>query len=387
MIDEYCHLSKNLYNHGNYLIRKKLSESRKWPRYDELDKILKADAEFPDYKAMPSAQCAQQTLRVLDRNWKSFFAAIKDYEKDKSKYLDRPRPPKYLKKDGKFELLLTSQDCRIKDGKVVFPKSFDGFVVNTKCTTRTDFVKLNQVRLIPKQHYFVIEVVYKVKCIDALPDNGRYLGIDIGVNNLATCVVSDGSFGFIINGRPLKSMNQFYNKKKAAVQAELSKTSNRKRSNRLSQLDTKRNFKINDYMHKASRKIVSYCVANGINTIIIGKNKGWKQHVNIGKRNNQTFTQIPFAQFISMIEYKAKERGIAVVTTEESYTSGTSFIDDEKPVKSNYNKSRRIKRGLFRSNDGTCINADLNAAYQIIKKVIPVKWDRGCVLHPVLVAV
>lgn len=387
MIDEYCHLSKNLYNHGNYLIRKKLSENDKWIRYDELNIILKFDTEFPDYKAMPLAQCAQQTLRMLDKNWKAFFVAIKSWSKNKSKYLGRPKAPKYLKKDGKFELILTNQNCRIKDNKIIFPKAFNGFSINTKCIDRADFVKFNQIRIIPKQQYFVVEVVYEIECTDALPDNGRYLGIDIGVANLATCAVSDGSFAFIINGRPLKSMNQFYNKRKAEIQSELLKTSNQKYSNHLIRLDTKRNFKIDDYMHKASKKIVSYCVANHINTIIIGKNKEWKQHVNIGKRNNQTFTQIPFARFISMIEYKAKEYGIAVVMTEESYTSGTSFIDNEEPVKANYNMSRRVKRGLFKSNNGTCINADLNGAYQIIKKVIPIKWDRGCVLHPVLVAV
>ena len=142
---------------------------------------------------------------------------------------------------------------------------------------------------------------------------------------------------------------------------------------------------IDDYLHKASKKIIEYCTDNQINTIIIGQNKEWKQSSSLSKKLNQHFVQIPFARFIQMIQYKAKEKGIAVILTEESYTSGTSFIDDEMPVKENYNKARRIHRGLFKSNDNILINADLNGAYQILKKVFPIKWDRGCALHPFVV--
>ena len=156
-------------------------------------------------------------------------------------------------------------------------------------------------------------------------------------------------------------------------------------SERMDRLTEKRNSKIDDYLHKASRKIVNYCIDNQINTIVIGKNKEWKQELNMGRKNNQNFVQIPFARFIEMIQYKASECGIAVVLTEENYTSGTSFIDDEEPVKANYNKTRRVRRGLFVSNSGMTINADLNGAYQILKKVFPIKWDRGCALHPFVV--
>ena len=156
-------------------------------------------------------------------------------------------------------------------------------------------------------------------------------------------------------------------------------------SERMDRLTEKRNAKVDDYLHKASRKIINYCVDNQINTIVIGKNKEWKQKSDIGKKGNQNFVQIPFARFIEMIQYKAEEQGIAVVMTEESYTSGTSFIDNEQPVKENYDKSRRIKRGLFKSNNGILINADLNGAYQIMKKAVSIKWDRGCALHPLVV--
>ena len=156
-------------------------------------------------------------------------------------------------------------------------------------------------------------------------------------------------------------------------------------SKRMDRLTEKRNAKIDDYLHKASRYIINYCLKHDIHTIVIGKNKEWKQNINLSKRVNQNFVQIPFARLIEMIQYKAEECGIAVILTEESYTSGTSFIDNELPTKENYNKSRRVYRGLFKSNSGTLINADLNGAYQIIKKVFPIKWDSGCALHPIVV--
>ena len=164
---------------------------------------------------------------------------------------------------------------------------------------------------------------------------------------------------------------------------------NKDYSSRMDKLTEKRDRKINDYLHKASRKIIDYCLENDITKIVIGKNKNWKQDVRLNKKfhkkDRQTFVQIPFARFIEMIQYKAEEQGITVKLTEESYTSGTSFIDNEEPIKKNYNKSRRVYRGLFISNTGIKINADLNGAYQILKKVVPIKWDRGFVLNPFVV--
>jgi len=155
---------------------------------------------------------------------------------------------------------------------------------------------------------------------------------------------------------------------------------------KMDRLTVKRNAKIDDYLHKASRKIINYCLKNNVSKIVVGNNKEWKQGCSLGKRINQHFVQIPHQRFIEMIKYKADECGIEVILTEESYTSGTSFIDNELPVKKNYNKSRRVHRGLFKSNDGIYINADLNGAYQILRKVFPdFKWNIGCVLHPVVV--
>ena len=389
MLIDFCHKSKNLYNHANYLVRQAFTsqDNSKWIRYAELDKLLKADEEYPDYKEMPTAQSAQQILRVLDSNWKAFFASIKDWSKNKDKYLGRPKLPKYLKKNGNFLLILTNQNCKLRNGSLHFPKTFKGFTLIPRFIKKENFASFQQIRFIPKRNRIIAELVYNINVPEKKSDNQRYIGIDIGVDNLATVCNNAGEKAFIINGKPLKSINQHYNKKISHYREIAKRMNNSEYSKRMDRLTEKRNSKIDDYLHKASKYIIDYCLKHDICTIIIGKNKEWKQNVNLSKRINQHFVQIPFARLIEMIEYKAEEYGIAVVTTEESYTSGTSFIDNEEPVKENYNKSRRVHRGLFVSNSGITINADLNGAYQILKKVVPIKWDRGCALHPFVVNV
>ena len=382
MLLDFCHKSKNLYNHGNYLVRQAFTrqENRKWVRYAELDKLLKADEEYSDYKEMPTAQSAQQTLKLLDGNWKSFFASIKDWGKNKDKYLGRPKLPKYLKKDSNFLLILTNQNCKIREGIIQFPKA-------PRFVKKENFVSFQQIRFIPKRNRIIVELIYKINALEKKVDNQRYIGIDIGVDNLVTVCNNVGEQAFIINGRPLKSINQYYNKQISHYREITKRMNNSDYSKRMDRMTEKRNLKIEDYLHKASRYVIDYCLKHKIHTVVVGKNKEWKQNVKLSKRVNQQFVQIPFARLIEMIKYKAEEKGIAVVTTEESYTSGTSFIDNEEPVKENYNKVRRVYRGLFVSNTGVTINADLNGAYQILKKVVPIKWDRGCVLHPMVVNV
>ena len=387
MLREFCHLSKNLYNHACYEVRQAFFREGKWLRYDALDRLLKADRAFPDYACMPSAQCAQQTLRLLDNNWKSFFSSIRDWKENPGKYRGRPRLPGYLKKDGLYQLVLTNQNCRLKDGVLQFPKSFMGFTVMPVFTKRGDLSSFQQARFIPHRSRIVLELVYNVKIPGRKPDNGRHAGIDIGVNNLAAVCNSAGLPAFCINGRPLKSVNQYYNRRSARCREVLKRMNKADWSRRMDGLTEKRNRKVEDYLHKASRRIVDFCVENDIRSIVIGKNDGWKQDSRLSKKNNQHFVQIPFARFIGMIRYKAEEKGIAVILTEESYTSGTSFIDNEQPTKEYYNRARRLYRGLFRSENGTLINADLNGAYQILKKAFPIEWDRGCGLHPVVVNV
>ena len=386
MFCEFTHQSKNLYNHANYLVRKEFVGTGRWLGYHELCKSLKQDS---DYANMPSAQSAQQTLRLLDANWKSFFKSIKDWSKNKDKYSGRPKLPKYKPKDGQMVLFVTNQQVKQKGDLLTFPKSFRGFTIKPRCITLDNFEKLNQVRIIPCNQIFCVEIVYSITINDTpLQDNGRIMSIDLGLDNLATIVTNIGLQPIIVNGKGLKSYNQYYNKKMAHYQSIAKCMNDKHYTNRLHQLTRKRNFKIEDAIHKISRFIVDTALSNQITTIVIGNNKGWKQSISLGRQVNQSFVTIPHQQLIDKICYKAKLHGIRVILTEESYTSGTSFLDGELPTKDVYDKKRRIHRGLFRSNQGVLINADVNAGYQILKKVFPNEFSdgiEGAVFHPVRV--
>ena len=380
-IDYYCFQSKNVYNMANYIVRQEFIKNQKWIRNYELDKLMH---DYDCYYDLGS-QASQNTLALLDKNWNSFFKGIKDWSKKKGKgYLGKPGLPKYKKKDGRFILMLKNIQCRIENSTIYFSwkplNQFSG--IKTKVTG-----KLMQIRFVPCGGSYYMEVIYETEIIEKQGINKNVVGIDLGVNNFATISNNIGLRPIIINGKVLKSMNQYYNKKKAKIQSQTGNYWNK----RISQLNNKRREKIDYYMHVASKRIVDYCVACNIDTIVIGKNDGWKQETNMGKRNNQSFNYIPYEKFISKLKYKAENEGIEVIETEESYTSGTSFLDNEMPIAKNYDKSRRIKRGLFRSNNGILINSDLNGSYQIIKKVFPNAfdglWDRGCDLHPIRIKI
>ena len=389
MFCEYTHLAKNLYNHANFLVRNEYVNTGRWLRYQELDRILKQDVDYPDYKNMPAAKSAQQTLQLLDRNWKSFFNSIKDWSKNKDKYTGKPKLPKYKPKDGRMVFVLTNQQVRLKDDLLHFPKSFQGFTLNPRCVRLDNFGKINQVRIVPTNQVFCVEIVYSISIDDNLfQDNGRYMSIDLGLDNLATVVTNTGSNPVIVNGKGLKSNNQYYNKKKAHYQKVARQMNDKFYTNRLYRLTQKRNSKIEDSLHKISKFIVTSALSSDVHTIVIGNNKDWKRDISLGKRINQSFVTIPHQKLIEKIIYKARNVGINVILTEESYTSGTSFLDEESPKKEFYNKKRRIHRGLFVSNHGVQINADVNAAYQIMKKVFPNVFTDGiedAVSHPVRV--
>lgn len=389
LLCDYTHKAKNLYNHANYLIRQEFFTNNKWLRYGELDKILRDDLVYDDYRQMPSAQSAQQLLRLVDKVWVSFFRSIKDWSKNPGKYLGKPKVPKYKSKDGKYVLVLTSQDVKINNGLLKFPRKFDGFEVKPRFVELSNFVDFKQVRIVPNYNSLCVELVYTVEIPDNnLGGNGCYLGIDIGLDNLATVVNNKGCEPFVINGKGLKSINKYYNKQMSYYRRISKKVNNKDYTNRLARLTEKRNLKVNDYLHKASRRIIDYAIENNYNTVVIGNNKNWKQNSPLSKVVNQSFVGLPHAKLIALLQYKAQDVGLNVVLTEESYTSGTSFLDDELPVKANYDKKRRVSRGLFKSNKGIKINADVNGAYQILRKVFPkVKSDgvEGVALHPVKV--
>lgn len=363
-LNELLHKCKNLYNKGLYVIRQHYFQYKndntvkyKYLNYYSLEKQLK-DANDVDYRSLPNP-VAQQVLMMVDRNFKSFFNLLN--KKNRGEYSERIRIPRYLNKDGLFTAVFTtlafSQKC-IKNGIIKLPKQF-------KFTTRTNKTNIQQLRFVPKNGYIVLEVIYNKKEKPRSEDNGKYLGIDIGLNNLASCVSNTGSC-FIINGKPLKSINQYYNKRISYLKSKLE--GNKQVSKQIRLLTIKRNNKIKDYLHKASRMLINHVVSNGINTIVIGHNKCWKQEINIGSVNNQNFVSIPFNDFIHMISYKGELEGINVEITEESYTSKCSFLDNEVISKHGEYKGRRSKRGLFRSSTGKLINADINGAFNIIRK-------------------
>ena len=388
LIDNFCFNAKNLYNHANYLIRQEFVNSGNWLRYTDLDKTLKADIDYPDYKNMPTAQSAQQLLRLLDRNWKSFFKSIKDWKNNKDKYLGKPKLPKYKDKNGRCVLTLTNQEAKLKDDILQFPKIFNGFTIKPLFINKKNLVSFQQVRFIPKSNYIEVEVIYNAEVPGVIGDNNRYYSIDIGLDNLATVTNNFGEHPFIINGKGLKSKNKYYNKLLAHYKSIAMRMNKKYSTNRIQSITKQRNQIVDNYLHQASRYIVNKACNDDVSVIVIGNNKCWKQNSKMSKKVNQSFIQIPYIRLINMLQYKAEECGISVVLIEESYTSGTSFLDNENPVKNNYRKERRIHRGLFRSDTGKLINADVNGSLQIMKKVFPNAFSNGIedvALHPVVV--
>jgi putative transposase len=375
--DTITYYTKSLYNFTNYTIRQHYFKTKEYLHYYDACKIFKKEDVF---RRLPS-NVAQQCLKSADQDWKSFFKGLKAYNKNPSKFLGRPQIPKYKKKDGRSVATYTWVGLRRKGDRIYFTNS--DMYIQTK---RQE--KIQQIRIVPVSNIYKAELIYKKEIPEIEKKHQKILGIDIGLDNFATCVNNVGQRPIIINGKALKSINQYYNKKKAKLQSYIKNGM----SNKLYKLVQKRNNKIKYTIHCYSKFIVDYCLALDIDTIVIGNNPEWKQELSLGKRNNQNFTQIPFEMFIGQVQYKGKENGIDVIITEESYTSGTSFIDGELPVKSNYDKSRRISRGLFRGNDGIVINADVNGSYQIVRKVFPNAFDElkvngieGVDCHPIRV--
>ena len=373
-IQNLCHISKNLFNEANYILRHEFFKTKRWIRYNELYKLLK---ESENYRALP-AHTAQQILRVLDSIWKSFFNAMDEWKEHPEKFNGRPRPPKYKKKDGVFMLIFTNQQVKVKEGELIFPK-----IVGLKLKTRIK-EGIREVRIIPKGVGYVVEIVYK-KGVDVVErDKSRVAGIDLGLRNLVTIANNIGEAPIVVKGGVVKSINQFFNKEKARLQRIYAKQGIKK-SKRMKKLSVKRERKLKDFLHKVSKFVAEWCASHNIGRLVIGYNKEWKKEVNLGKRNNQNFVQIPFRTLIQQIKYKAEERGIEVILVEEDHTSKCSFLDKE-PIEHRDEYVGRRMRGLFKSARGTIINADVNAAYNIIRKAIPEAFAdgiEGVGLHPV----
>lgn len=369
-IDKMCFNAKNLYNYANYIIRQEYIESGKYIKYYDMNFNLKTHQQYKDCMSQP-ANCV---LRLLDKNWKSFFEGLKEYQKNPSKFLGRPQMPKYLKKNGRYLWMIPNNICYFdkENNELKFHmKLLNKIKWKSRCQGR-----LIQVRFVPRGCVYVMEIVSEIEVPDTVESNNRIVGIDLGVNNLITASNNIGKQPFIINGRGLKSINQFYNKRRAELQSELKRRNNKDWSEKLDLITQKRFNRIKNYMHNASSYVIKWCVKNQIDTLVVGHNDEWKQETSLGNKTNQNFVAIPYDILIKQLAYKCENVGIRFIETEESYTSGTSFLDGELPYKENYDKSRRVKRGLFQSEQGL-INSDVNGSLQIIRKVFPDAFSYG----------
>ena len=353
-LDNLCFLSKNLYNSALYTVRQFYFTNKKYFNWIKINNQFVSEKQ-QDYYALP-CKVSQQTLKMVDQNMKSFFNAIKAKN-------SKPKLPKYLDKiKGRFVVTYTNQAISkkaLQNGYIELSKT------NIKLKTNVKNVK--QVRIVPRNNFIVVEILYEVR--SKLHNNLKetYCGIDFGLNNLITCSFQNDS-PLIMNGKPLKSINWHYNKEKSRLQSLLD--NGKKTSKKIQNITLKRNNRINDYLHKTTKIFVNYLVSKKINNVVIGYNKEWKQGINIGRVNNQNFVQIPYYKLLNMLTYKCEIEGISVIVTEESYTSKCSFLDDEDICKHEKYVGKRIKRGLYKASDGRLINADVNGALNILKKVI-----------------
>ena len=391
------HLSKNLYNVALYNVRQYYFKAKddttvkyKYLNYYANWRLMQS-AQNPDFKALPY-HIAQQVIRQVDNNFSSFFALLK--KKNRGMYTLPIQMPQYLKTDGVNQIVIDSwAKTKLSEGYLQIPTTKILIRVGLKVSK----LNIKQIRLVPKNGYIVLEFIHEVPDIKPKIDNKKYMSIDLGINNLCSCS-SNVIGGFIVNGKPVKSINQYYNKQVAKYKSICETVNNIKTSKRIQKLNYKRNNKIEDYFHKVSRYIVNQLVSNDINTLVIGHTNYWKQDTKLGKRTNQNFIQIPFNKLIQMLSYKCQLVGINCVIQEESYTSKASFIDNDyipifnSTTELNYKFSgTRVKRGLYCSQNGIKINADINGSLNILRKYLKVNSDdlftdprdfRGLVYNP-----
>ena len=368
------HIAKNLTNEAIYNIRQYYFNEKKYLNYQKNYSLLK---NSPNYKLLNS-NMAQQVLKEVDGSFKSFFSLIKLAEKGKYNFKDI-KLPNYLDKKGFTTLIIGF--VRLNENKLTIPYSNLFSKEHKKIEINIPPIlvdkKIKEIRIIPKLNarFFEIQYTYEVKEIQRELNKNNALAIDLGINNLTTCVTNNGK-SFIIDGRKLKSINQYYNKINAKLQSIKDKQGiTRKTTLRQKKLARKRNNRVNDYMNKTARKIINYCLNNDIGNIVLGYNNDFQRNSNVGSINNQNFVNIPYGKLRDKLEYLSKLYGIEFKLQEESYTSIASFFDrDEIPI---YNKDnsqeyifsgKRIKRGLYKTKKGYLLNADCNGALNILRK-------------------
>ncbi len=351
------------------------SKENPYVHYNFLDALFKSMIQ-QDYRSLPT-QSSQGVMKTVFQNWKSFYASLREYKMNPSKFKARPKIPGYSRSFEK-EVSFSNQDCVMKENKFLkFPKTKERLNIGKLGFTEG---KLKQVRVNPKYGHYVVELIFQVPSEQEMKESKqRYMSVDLGIDNLATIVTNTSRRPVLVKGKNIKSINQRYNQLKAHYMGILRHGKNPKEgpftSKRLEKINHKRFNQMKGLFHKASCQIEQMALEEDIDTIIIGQNKDWKQNSNMGKKNNQSFVSIPHSLLIQMITYKAERHGIKVIVTEESYTSKASFLDnDEIPVYSENDSKKsfsgkRIKRGLYRSKNGTLLNADVNGAANIMRKV------------------
>ena len=396
-VKELCHVAKNLTNEAIYNIRQYYFTEGAFLKYEKNYALLKSS---PNYKVLNS-NMAQQILKEVDGSFRSFFSLLKLAKQGRYDFKDC-KLPHYLPKDGYTTLIIGF--VRLNGNKLILP-----FSNSFKKTHKTVEIvmppilldkEVKEIRIIPKANarFFEIQYIYKAECIQRNLNKNHALALDLGINNLVTAVSSDGN-SFIIDGRRLKSINQWFNKKNARLQSIKDKQGlGKKTTDRQKAIARDRNNKVNDYMNKTARKVIDYCITNDIGTLVVGYNETFQRSSHIGKRNNQNFVNIPYGKLRAKLEYLCELNGIIFVKQEESYTSKASFWDmDTLPVYDGDNpkeyqfSGKRIHRGLYKTASGKLFNADVNGALNIMRKSsvvdMNILYGRGEVDTPVRIRV
>ena len=388
---ELSHTAKNLYNQAVYNIRQYYFQENKYLNYQKNNSLLKSSK---NYKTLNS-NMSQQLLKEVDGSFKSFFSLLK--KKNKGMYNAKVKLPSYLSKNSFTTLVIGF--VRLSEDTLVIPYSNSFKKNHKKILIKIPPIlldkKIKEIRIIPKfnARFFEVQYNYEVQEEQRNLDKTHALAIDFGINNLATCVTSKGR-SFIIDGKKLKSINQWFNKENARLQSIKDKQKyGKKPTLRQKYLYSSRNNKVNDYMSKTARKIINYCLENNIGTLVCGYNETFQRNSNIGKANNQTFVNIPFGKLREKLEYLCKLYSLRFVEQEESYTSKSSFFDmdilpkfeEDKPQTYSF-LGKRIKRGLYQTSKGYIFNADINGALNILRKSnvvdLTVLYSRGEVDTP-----
>ena len=388
---ELSHTAKNLYNQAIYNIRQYYFQENKYLNFQKNNSLLKSSE---NYKTLNS-NMSQQILKEVDGSFKSFFGLLK--KKNKGMYNDKVKLPSYLPKNSFTTLVIGF--VRLNEDTLVIPYSNSFKKNHKKISIKIPPILLDknikEIRIIPKfnARFFEVQYTYEVQEEQRNLDKTHVLAIDFGINNLATCVTSKGR-SFIIDGKKLKSINQWFNKENARLQSIKDKQKyGKKPTLRQKYLYSSRNNKVNDYMSKTARKIINYCLENNIGTLICGYNETFQRNSNIGKANNQTFVNIPFGKLREKLEYLCKLYSLRFVEQEESYTSKSSFFDmdilpkfeEDKPQTYSF-LGKRIKRGVYQTSKGYIFNADINGALNILRKSnvvdLEVLYSRGVVDTP-----